>query len=393
MIKLAQTPDDSAVALGKLIRKKRKERGWTLKDVAYAVGVSESTVSRWENGLIKNMRGSHFALLSQELNIPLSAFLIEDPNAVEAGKELITNSQLARQNRQKERQSLKQLCYDLHEQGNSYMSIAQKLGIAWTTARRYDQQIKADKLAKEDQPIKKVDKTNHRRPYKSKQKLSAISSKTTKDKDIALGKIIHEKRKEQGKTLEDVAQAVGVSETSVFKWEHGQNKDLFGSHIAGLSRELNIPVSAFFDKNFENKSFDTKKSEKEEFTISQFTQQEYQEDSSLEKVEEITNRKTAQPNEKPSAAASELDKVNSEPIQTDGKTIAIHQLINREHKEPVEEFDLNEIKKAGSVKARRARGPKARKARQAKERKEKQKQDELRNAILLSAVQSTFSKK
>lgn len=257
---MAQTPDDSAVALGKFIRKKRKERGWTLKDVAQAVGVSEGTVSRWENGLIKNMRGSHFALLSQELNIPLSAFLIEDPSAVEAGKELITNSQLARQNRQKERQSLKQLCYDLHEQGNSYMSIAQKLGIAWTTARRYDQQIKADKLAKEDQPIKKVDKTNHRRSYKSKQK--------------------------------------------------------------------------------------------------------------------------------PSAAASELDKVNSEPIQTDGKTIAIHQLINREHKEPVEEFDLNEIKKAGSVKARRAR-----KARQAKERKEKQKQDELRNAILLSTVQSTFSKK
>lgn len=38
------------------LKTRRKELGLTLKQVAEAVGVSESTVSRWESGNISNMR-------------------------------------------------------------------------------------------------------------------------------------------------------------------------------------------------------------------------------------------------------------------------------------------------------------------------------------------------
>ena len=62
--------------------------------------------------------------------------------------------------------------------------------------------------------------------------------------------------------------------------------------------------------------------------------------------------------------------------------------INCRHYEPVQENDLDEIKKANNVKGR-----KERKKRPAKEQKAKQRQGELKNMILLSTIQNSISKK
>lgn len=52
-----------------LIKERRLELGLTLKELANRVGVSESTISRWESGEIKNMRMSALAALSRELRM------------------------------------------------------------------------------------------------------------------------------------------------------------------------------------------------------------------------------------------------------------------------------------------------------------------------------------
>lgn len=49
--------------LSDVIKKKRKELGLTLLDIAKAVGVSEATVQRWESGNIKNVRYEKIASL------------------------------------------------------------------------------------------------------------------------------------------------------------------------------------------------------------------------------------------------------------------------------------------------------------------------------------------
>lgn len=55
-----------------IIKSKRIELGFTMKELAKRVGVSEGTISRWESGEISNMRRDKVALLSQVLQIPIS---------------------------------------------------------------------------------------------------------------------------------------------------------------------------------------------------------------------------------------------------------------------------------------------------------------------------------
>ena len=52
-----------------LIKSKREAKGWTMKDLAKRVGVSEGTISRWESGDIANMRRDKIRELGQALNI------------------------------------------------------------------------------------------------------------------------------------------------------------------------------------------------------------------------------------------------------------------------------------------------------------------------------------
>lgn len=55
--------------VGNLIRARRKELGLTLEDVGNAVGVSKSTVKKWEDGYISNMRRDKIQSLAKILQL------------------------------------------------------------------------------------------------------------------------------------------------------------------------------------------------------------------------------------------------------------------------------------------------------------------------------------
>lgn len=56
--------------IGSLIYNRRKELGLTLEQIGDYVGVSKSTVKKWESGYISNMRRDKIALLAKILRIP-----------------------------------------------------------------------------------------------------------------------------------------------------------------------------------------------------------------------------------------------------------------------------------------------------------------------------------
>lgn len=59
-----------------IIRTKRLEHGYTMKQLADKVGVSEATVSRWESGNLATMKHTKIALLAEALCIsPALLFL------------------------------------------------------------------------------------------------------------------------------------------------------------------------------------------------------------------------------------------------------------------------------------------------------------------------------
>ena len=55
--------------IGRTLRERRKERGWTIYDVAAAVGTRQSAISRWENGLDR-MKAHHYDALRREGLLP-----------------------------------------------------------------------------------------------------------------------------------------------------------------------------------------------------------------------------------------------------------------------------------------------------------------------------------
>ena len=54
-----------------LLKRRRTELGLTQREVAESVGVSEATISRWESGIIKDMRSNRLAALAKVLQLPL----------------------------------------------------------------------------------------------------------------------------------------------------------------------------------------------------------------------------------------------------------------------------------------------------------------------------------
>jgi len=53
----------------KILKKRRKEIGYTLKEVAAKIGVTEATVQRWESGNIKTLRDGRLMKLAEILEI------------------------------------------------------------------------------------------------------------------------------------------------------------------------------------------------------------------------------------------------------------------------------------------------------------------------------------
>ena len=63
--------------IGELIRNRRIELKLTLEEVGNMVGVSKSTVKKWEDGYISNMKRDKIALLAKALQIePVSLIII-----------------------------------------------------------------------------------------------------------------------------------------------------------------------------------------------------------------------------------------------------------------------------------------------------------------------------
>jgi transcriptional regulator with XRE-family HTH domain len=64
---------------GNKLYKRRKELGLTLEEIGNIVGVSKSTVRKWETGYIENMKRDKIALLAKALQTtPLFIMGIED---------------------------------------------------------------------------------------------------------------------------------------------------------------------------------------------------------------------------------------------------------------------------------------------------------------------------
>lgn len=61
--------------IGKIIKNRRNELGLTLDDVGKAVGVGKSTVKKWEDGYISNMRRDKIAALSKVLKLSPVSFV------------------------------------------------------------------------------------------------------------------------------------------------------------------------------------------------------------------------------------------------------------------------------------------------------------------------------
>ena len=66
--------------LGNIIKKRRLELNITLDEVGKAVGVSKSTVQRWESGQITNMRRDRIDALSKVLG--LSPLIFVDKSTI-----------------------------------------------------------------------------------------------------------------------------------------------------------------------------------------------------------------------------------------------------------------------------------------------------------------------
>lgn len=58
-----------------ILKRRRKELGYTLLQIADAVGVSEATVQRWESGNIKTLRHENLVKLASILNISPAALM------------------------------------------------------------------------------------------------------------------------------------------------------------------------------------------------------------------------------------------------------------------------------------------------------------------------------
>lgn len=71
--------------IGNIIRIRRADLGLTFEDIGKAVGVSKSTVKKWEDGFIENMRRDKIAALATVLQISPVSLITGELILVEHG--------------------------------------------------------------------------------------------------------------------------------------------------------------------------------------------------------------------------------------------------------------------------------------------------------------------
>lgn len=69
-------------SLASILKKRRKELGLTLLQIAEAVGVTEATVQRWESGNIKSVRYEKIGALAEVLKVTPAALMGWDDTAL-----------------------------------------------------------------------------------------------------------------------------------------------------------------------------------------------------------------------------------------------------------------------------------------------------------------------
>lgn len=69
--------------IGVLINKRRTELGLTLEEVGNAVGVSKSTVKKWEDGFISNMKRDKIAELAKILQLNPVSLITGDEESID----------------------------------------------------------------------------------------------------------------------------------------------------------------------------------------------------------------------------------------------------------------------------------------------------------------------
>jgi len=76
--------------------------------------------------------------------------------------------------------------------------------------------------------------------------------------------VIRMRRKELKMTLKEIANAVGVSEATVSRWESGDIKNMRRDKIAALARALDVPPAVLMDwEQFDEELAERKKLTKE----------------------------------------------------------------------------------------------------------------------------------
>ena len=71
------------MTIGEYIHDRRKELGLTLDEIGTAVGVSKSTVRKWETGFISNMKRDKIALLAKALKVSPSVFIVQSSEEIQ----------------------------------------------------------------------------------------------------------------------------------------------------------------------------------------------------------------------------------------------------------------------------------------------------------------------
>ena len=89
------------ITIGAFIKKKRKEKGYTLEQVGNYVGVSKATVSRWESNEIGNMRTDRVKSLCEILGISTKEFLERSTTCENTNCEQVTKQDFAKEVKQK----------------------------------------------------------------------------------------------------------------------------------------------------------------------------------------------------------------------------------------------------------------------------------------------------
>lgn len=92
------------MGLGDKIKELRKANGMTLEELGNKVGVGKSTVRKWENGMIQNMRRDKIAALAEAFGITPDELMEWDtanknyylsPETAQKAQEIFENKELS----------------------------------------------------------------------------------------------------------------------------------------------------------------------------------------------------------------------------------------------------------------------------------------------------------